>query len=258
MRRIAIITAALFVLGAAMAYANGHADTASISFSSKKSGTSRKPVPMRFTLAVKATPTGTSRPPVQLEIVTKIYGITMDGKDFPTCSLAKIAAAHNDTVCPKGAKIGSGIVRSLLGSSTNFQQAGGNCDPTLDAWNSGQGKETFFFVTNPTHQCLGGAVNTGETPPYPGTYKQEGKYLVSTVKTPNYINYPLPGLAGSLQYERLVFSTQTRRVHGKTRISQASFACTHHKRPYSITTITTGGPSGSGHVKTVISSKAAC
>ena len=251
MRRIAIIvTAAAIVLAAAgAAYAASGPYTGSLSFASSKPGSSSKPVPSAFTLNVNANPTGANRPPIQLDLKFKIYGMKVDGKDFKTCSLSKIEAAHNDTVCPKKALFASGYIHALLGPTTNWAtSAGFACDPGLDVWNSGQGKLTYFFFTNPTHLC--GPLQTGGTPPYPGTYKMVGKYLEANTPVPNAINYPAAGLVGSLQSEHLVFHTQTSKGH----ISQALVGCKKGKRPYSITSTTTmpGSPntvatiSGSG------------
>lgn len=247
MRRILVVTLALTVLGVAgAAYAAGGPYTGSLAFNTKKAGTKAKPVPIGFDLNIAGSGAAGQRPPVTLQFTVKIYGLRLNGKNFPTCSLSKIAAAHNDTVCPKKALMATGSIQALLGSSTDFSAAGQSCDPVLDVWNSGQGKMTYFFVTTPTHQCLGGALTTGSTPPYPGTYTQSGNYLVTNVRIPQYIDYPVPGLVGSLQSEQLTFKSQSTKVHGKTVISQASVGCTKGKRPYSITvsySTPTGGTS---------------
>lgn len=254
MRRIAIIvTAAAIVLAAAgAAYATSGPYSGSLSFASSKPGSSSKPVPSAFTLNVTANPTGTNRPPIQLDLKLKIYGMKIDGKDFKTCSLAKIEAAHNDNVCPKKALFGSGYINALLGPSNDFTAAGAACDPGLDVWNSGQGKLTYFFFTNAAHSCLGGSLKTGATPPYAGTYKMAGKYLETNVSIPNAINYPVQGLVGSLQSEHLVFHTQTSKGH----ISQALVGCKAGKRPYSITSTTTNP--GSPNVVATVSGSGKC
>ena len=61
----------------------------------------------------------------------------------------------------------------------------------------------------------------------------QGKWFVSDVPVPSYIDYPLQGLVGSLQNEYLDFTSQTRKLHGKTVVSQASIGCLKGKRPYS-------------------------
>jgi hypothetical protein len=191
-------------------------------------------------------------------ISTKIYGLIEDGKDFPTCSLTKIANAKNDSVCPKGAEVATGWITAALGSATDFKAAAAACDPQLDVWNSGQGKLTFFFVDTPTHQCLGGALKTGSTGPYPATYKRVGNYLQFTVATPNYINYPLPGLVGSLESEHLKYLKQTRKVHGKTVAITSSIGCQGKKRPYSATFSSTLPPVGPATETDTISDAGPC
>ncbi len=221
-------------MAAGAAYAAINTYTAKLAFTSKKPGTAAKPVPIGYTQDIKASGTSGNRTAVLQDIKTTIYGLKADGKDFPTCSLNQIANAKNDTVCPKGAKVASGYITASVGSATNFTVAGSACDPLLDVWNSGQGKLTFFFVDTPTHQCLGGALSTGSTGPYPATYKTVGKNLVVDVPVPTYVGFPLPGVAGSLETEHLVWKPTTTKVKGKTVASIASVACKGNKRPYSM------------------------
>ena len=72
--------------------------------------------------------------------------------------------------------------------------------------------------------CLGGALTTGGTPPYPATYKIQGGFLVTNVPIPAAIDFPLgPGsLAGSLETEHLVWAKRTKKVKGKTVASISS------------------------------------
>jgi len=232
---VLIATTVGLLVAAGAAYAALNTYSATLKFSTKAHGTAAKPVPLGYTQDIKASnTTAGQRTGVLTDITTKIYGLKADGKDFPTCSLNKIAAAKSDTVCPKGAKVASGYITSTVGSSKNFTQPGSACDPTLDVWNSGQGKLTFFFVITPTHQCLGGALKTGDVGPYPGTYKTRGKNLVIDVPVPRYISFPVGGLAGSLETEHLAWAKLTKKVHGKTVAAVASVGCQGKKRPYSI------------------------
>lgn len=246
MRRIVLLGTALVVLVAASsAYASINTYTAPFTFTSKKAGTPKKPAPVGFTENITASGTNGNRTAVLLDVKTKIYGLKVDGKDFPTCSLSKIAAALNDTVCPKKAEVATGYITASLGAQNNFQIPGTACDPELDVWNSGQGKLTFFFVDTPTHVCLGGALHTGSTGPYPATYKMQGKYLVTNVPEPHYIDFPTPGLAGSLETEHLVWFKSTAKKHGKTVAAISSVGCQKGKRPYSTTftaNLPTAGP----------------
>ncbi|MGH2857592.1 MAG: hypothetical protein ACRDMJ_08905 [Solirubrobacteraceae bacterium] len=249
--RVGIIAGVIAALSAVtVAYAATGSYSGQITFKPGRSGTVAKPLPAGFTLRLRAAEKAGTRPPVQLDVKVKIYGLAENGRDFPTCTLARIAAAHSDAMCPKGAEVASGTLDATLGSSQNFAEAGAACDPRLDVWNGGQGKQVYFFVTDARHQCLGGALKTGGTPPYLGIYKRVGSYLVSNVAVPRSIDYPLTGLAGSMQSEQLVFGSQSVARHGRRIRSLSSFACLKGKRPFSVTTTYTS-PTAGTHSQTI-------
>jgi hypothetical protein len=243
---IAVALGALTIAGVAYA-ASLNNYTAKLSFSSKKAGTAAKPVPVGYTQNIKASSaTAGQRTAVLTDILTKIYGLKADGKDFPTCSSASIAANGDDTKCPKGSLVATGSITATVGSATDFTAAGQPCDPLLHVWNSGQGKLTFFFVDQaPNHLCLNGNLKTGQVGPYPATYKTQGKYLVVDVPVPHYVSFPAPGVAGSLESEHLTWLKVSKKVHGKTVAASASVACLKGKRPYT-TTFTANLPTSTG------------
>jgi hypothetical protein len=244
---IAAALGALVIAGVAYA-ASINTYTATLAFSSKKAGTPAKPVPVGYkqSIVAKATTAG-NRTAVLTDILTKIYGLKADGKDFPTCSSGSIAANGDDTKCPKGAMVATGSITAAVGPTSNFSTgAGAPCDPLLHVWNSGQGKLTFFFVDQgPSHLCLNGGLKTGQVGPYPATYKTQGKYLVVDVPVPRYVSFPLTGAAGSLESEHLNWLKTTKKVHGKTVAMSASVGCLKGKRPYT-TTFTANQPSPAG------------
>jgi hypothetical protein len=237
LRRIVIAVTALVVLGTASAvYAATSSPintyTAPIKFTPGKAGSAKKPVPTGFDLNITAKGTNGNRTAVTLDFLTKIYGLRVDGKDFPTCSAVKIASLHSDTACPKGALVATGSIVAQLGAKSNFTLPGTNCAPDLHVWNGGQGKLTFFFVVvPPVHVC--GGLQTGSTPPYPATYKVQGKYLVTNVPIPAAVDFPVQGVAGSLTSEHLTWLKRTTKVKGKTVAAISSVACKRGKRPYS-------------------------
>ncbi len=258
MKRIALaVTAVIALVAAGGAYAAIYTYTASISFTGQ-AGTRSRPVPAGYTENLKVAGTDGNRAGVQLLIKTRIYGLVEDGKDFPKCTVAMIGAAQTDAGCPKAAEVATGDITATLGSATNFATPGSACDPDLHVWNAGQGKLTFFFVDTPTHQCLGGSIKTGGTPPYPATYKTQGKYLVLTVPVPDTINYPLGttgGLVGSLESEHLTYFKRTRRVDGHTVAITSSIGCLHGTRPYSASFTSTLPPAGPAtHTSSVVKS----
>ena len=248
MKKIVLIIgvlSALTVAGVAYASINTY-PTASLSFSTKQAGTAAKPVPVGYTQKIVAKGTNGNRTAVLTDILTKIYGLKADGKDFPTCSAASISANGDDTKCPKGAMVATGAITASVGAANNFTAAGAPCDPLLHVWNSGQGKLTFFFVDQaPAHECLGGALKTGQVGPYPATYKNVGKYLVVNVPVPKYVSFPAPGVAGSLETEHLQWLKLTKKVKGKTVAATSSVGCLKGKRPYS-TTFTANLPTSTG------------
>lgn len=261
MRRIVLIATAVGVLvaaGAAYAASQINTYTATLKFSSKVAGTAKKPAPIGFTQDIKATGTNGNRTALLQTITTKVYGLKADGKDFPTCTVAQVNAAHSDTGCSKKAAVASGAITAVLGPQADFSSSAPGtapCAPKLDVWNAGQGKLTFFFVTGPGHECVGLA--TGAVGAWQATYKQQGKNLVVTVPIPHSVDYPVPGLVGSLETEHLVWKKTTAKVKGKTVAAIASTACQGKKRPYSTTLKATLPTNNTTQSKTV-SATAAC
>jgi hypothetical protein len=261
LRRIVIIGTALAVLAAAAsASAAINTYTATFAFSGGKGGTTNKPAPLSFKQHINAQGTNGNRTATLLDIKTKVYGMVADGKDFPTCTLGKIGAAKSDTGCPKGSLVATGAITSTLGSANNLTLAAGgaSCNPFLHVYNGGQGKLVYFFVDGADpHQCLSGGLVTGDVGPYAATYKRQGKFLVTDLPIPKYVDFPSPGLVGSLITSDLNWLKVTAKVHGKTVAANASVGCQKGKRPY---TTTFTAQLGAGGVKetTTVSHTASC
>lgn len=236
MRRIVVIATALAVLvAAAAAYAAGsglNTYSAKLKFSPNKAAGS-----LGFNQTYQAGGTNGNRTAPLTDIKTKIYGLVSDGKDFPTCSLSKIAGAGSDSGCPKGALVASGAITALIGPQTNQSSAAtlGTCDPLLHVWNAGQGKLVFFFVPQgPNHLCLNGAIGPGAVGPFPATVKTVGKTMVMDTPIPNYVSFPV-GLEGSLTSETLAWKHVTKKLkNGKTVAAITSVGCKKGKRPFSV------------------------
>jgi hypothetical protein len=235
LRRTLLIatTAAVLLLGSAAAYAAINTYTAKFSFTSSKPGTVKAPVPTGYTYSITAQGTNGNRSALLTHITTKAYGLTANLKALPTCSSASIAAAKNDTGCPKAALLATGYIHAVVGSRTDFTAAAAPCNPGIDVWNSGGGKLTFFFVDGAVHNCDALGLKTGSTGPFPATEKQQGKNLVVDLPIPDFVTSPL-GLAGSLQFEYLKWNKSTT-VKGKKVNILTSIGCQKGKRPYSAT-----------------------
>ncbi len=239
MRRLIIAASTLAVLAlAAAAYAAATANTysATFTFNQKGAGTAKKPVPMGFTQVYNvANATAGLRAAPLTDISTTIPNITVNPKPFPTCSAAKIIAAHNDTVCPKGALVATGYVVAELGDNT-LTGPGTQCSPLLDVWNAGGGQLNFYFVIEGAHQC--GGLQTGATNPYPGTFKKSGSSIIEDVPEPPDVSTSagnIPGTYGSLTYEVLKWSKLTTKVKGKVVPFLASTGCSGGSKQVAVT-----------------------
>lgn len=236
MRRIGMIGTVLAVLvGAASAYAAFNSYTATYSFSRNSAGSTKAPVPVSFNETLTAAGTGGNRAAPLIDLKSKIYGMVTDGKDFPTCSLTKIASLKNDTSCPSGALVATASVIALIGQSNQPTAPGTACQPLEHIWNAGQGKIVLFFVETPAHQC--GGLQTGSTAPFPGTIRVQGKYLVTDIPLPPDISTKaanITGLDSSLTRSTFAWHKMTKKVHGKTVGYVASTGCQKGKRPYSV------------------------
>ncbi|HEX3830927.1 MAG TPA: hypothetical protein VHW04_03090 [Solirubrobacteraceae bacterium] len=253
------VTAAVMLIAAASAYAAINTYTAKDVVSPAKAGTAKKPVSVGYSEALTATGTAGNRTAELNNIKTTIYGLKLNAKGLPTCSVASIAAAKSDTACPKGAMLATGDITAVIGSPTNFSTTDPTataCDPDLHVWNAGGGNMAFFFVEAPGHLCAGGAVTTGAVPPYPASRKQQGKNLVVNVPIPKYVTQPL-GLAGSLETEHLKWFNLSTKVHGKKVGVLQSIGCQNGKRPYSVSFNATLPTTNTTETKTV-SGKQAC
>ena len=238
MRRIIITATALTVLAAAaVAYAQTTSNTytASFVFHEKGTGTRKKPVGVGFSEKLTAaTATAGMRAAPLTDIKTTLTDMKVDLKGWPTCSAAKIIAAKNDTVCPKGALLASGGITAELGDNT-LQGQGTPCQPLLDAWNAGGGKVNFFFVVSGTHQC--GGLQTGATAPFTGTLVQSGSDVILDIPLPADVSTEaanIPGTYGSLTLETLNWPERSIKVRGKRVDWLQSTGCVQGSRPVSV------------------------
>lgn len=245
MRRIIIIGTALAALGLAVsAYAaTNNTYRATASFSPNKAGSAKSPSPIGFKIALTASGTGGNRTAPLTNITNTLYGLTSNGKYFPTCSLNTIASLKNDTSCKKGALVASGGLTAVLGPASNLSATAPStpCARNIDVWNAGQGKLVYFFTGAP-NTC--GGLTTGSVGPFPATLKVKAGALVLDVPIPNSVSFPVPGLQGSLLTEHLSFKKQTIKVkvNGKSKTIPffASVGCKSGKRP-NATSFVAGG-----------------
>lgn len=240
MKRIIIIGTAVAVLvGAAAAYAAFNNDAGSkLSFAPTGAGSKASPMALGMVRHLQISGPSGDRPGPLTEVKYTIYGAVTNGANFPKCTDSMIEADKTkyDKACPKGSRIGSGPVHSVLGPQSNpSSSAEAHCDLILHIYNGGQGKAVFFLTTVSATSCAG--FTTGAASPYDGTISTQGKNLVMDEKLPADVSTKAanqPGLYGSTVDETLTFPRMTRKVKGKTVPYFGSVACKGHKRPWSI------------------------
>lgn len=243
-RKILVLTALFTLFAASAAYAALNTYSGTNQTFSKGVGSKAHPVGISFKQVLQANNTDpTKAAAVLIHIKVKIYGVVSDGKDFPTCSTAKMVAMKSDSFCPKKSKFASGAVNSLLGDPTLTKSSRAPCNPHLDVFNGGKNKLWFFFTTKSAADCVG--LKTGDTDPYLGKISYQGKNQITDIPLPSDISTRVAKHAdfyASLIHESLTFFKLSTKVKGKTVFNQESIGCVKGKRPWSITyTATSNG-----------------
>jgi hypothetical protein len=255
LRRFIISSAAavLFIGGVAVAASGDfNSYTASETFSPSIAGSPANPSPLAIGEHWTAHGNGGHQTAPLTRIVAKMYGIQTNGKDFPTCTAAKINAAGNshgwNHVCPRNSLVASGPVHALfVAGNQPMELHPPQCNPYLYIYNGGQGTQVFFFTEYPyapstKYTCLNGAVKTGAAAAYNGYITQPSAGNGNTWM----INIPLPAnvstSAGGIpnNYASLVkldvnYRKLTMSKNGRTIAYGASIGCKNGTRPYSFT-----------------------
>jgi hypothetical protein len=246
-RKVVIIaTLGALLVGATAAYAAAGFNnyTGTNNTFSKGVGSKKKPVGISFNQTLQAKNNDSTKAAAVLTHITvKIYGLVSNASKFPTCNGKRFTVVDSDKFCPAKSKFASGHVQSLLGDPTLAMSNRVACNPDLDVFNAGHGKLWFFFTTKTAQQCAG--LTTGQTAPYLGTVKEQGKYQVTDIPLPADISTEVAHHArfyGSLIHETLKWAKLSVKVKGKTVFNNVSVGCVKGQRPWTVTyTSTTNG-----------------
>ena len=108
--------------------------------------------------------------------------------------------AERQRRAPRQALDGQGLHQRRAGQCVCSPTAAGSaCDPHPGRLERRcKGKLIFFFVDTSSHACLGGALHTGQVPPWTASYKQSGTNLNVTIPIPNTVDYPLGTSGGEV------------------------------------------------------------
>ena len=246
---IAVGVAVLGAAGAAFAASRYNNYTGSkLVIAPAKAGTKARPVGLAMTQILKVgAPTGMRAGPLT-NITIKIYGVKLDIGKLPVCTVNKIEADKTKRIggCAPGSLIGGGAVHSLLGPAGDPASPGAPCNPFLNAFNGGPGRQVFYFYTKSASDC--GGLVTGATAPWNARISYSGATAIINNPLPADIGTKVanqPGLYSSLIAETIVYP---KTVAG--RAYMVGVGCKNGKRPWSIS-YTAHLYSGSNETQTV-------
>jgi hypothetical protein len=149
-------------------------------------GTKKKPKPgvLKFGFTV-TDPSGLQPAPLQTYDIA-IEGGRMNFHIMKYCSAAKInAAGGDDSVCPKGSKIGSGALKAKVGTAGAPLGEGLDCAATLTLYAAGK-KAAALFVKSTIATCPA-AVNQA----IPMTYYTRGDFNGLKFTVPNELRHQI-------------------------------------------------------------------
>lgn len=159
-RIVALAVAGLMSL-AAVAFATGVQEntyTVSGAVTPTKSGTKKRPKPVALSFGYTVAEKSGRRPALIKKYNIKFAGLQVNTNYFPGCSAAKIDAAQSDSVCPRGALMGTGRVENKTGSTSNDTDTSLACHLDLKLYNSRNNKAAIYLSgapnsANPAESC---------------------------------------------------------------------------------------------------------
>ncbi|HEY7630543.1 MAG TPA: hypothetical protein VH817_07580 [Thermoleophilaceae bacterium] len=223
MRALALLATTALVAGlvaaaVALGQAGGSQQTLEVTVKPNKAGTKKHPRNVVLNIVTKVvTLSGQPKPTIAKAVLDFPNGSLYNGGKFPHCSQTTLDS-RGPSACPKGSKIGSGLVDAFAGTI--------EAKPTVTAFN-GPGKnhvELFLATDVPViiRQTIPGTLTRGS-----GPYA-----LKLTLPIPDALQ-TVVGLPVNL----VSFQTRIK----KTGLIQAASCPKSHKWPFDITTFTTDG-----------------
>jgi hypothetical protein len=147
-----MVVALLAVFGiTAVAYAQTNTYTVGGSVNAGGSKAKPKAVGLKFSYQVGEA-TGLLPSPVEKYSIG-FEGMKADTSFLPKCSAASMTAAKSDTGCPAKSLVGSGSIKSLVGTPGQPAATAANCLLNLKIYNSGGGKAALWLQGGPPN-CI--------------------------------------------------------------------------------------------------------
>jgi len=164
MKKLAIaVTGALALagIGAGVSSAINPDITIKPSVSPSKHGTKKKPRKAKLVVKLSTTPNpNEAASPVTLSVVHLPSELVFHGKALKSCTATMVA--QNNTACPKGSKVGSGLAKG------NVRNVAGE-DLTVTAYNGPGGKKLELLLDSGNgavqiHQVIEGVLSSDKAP----------------------------------------------------------------------------------------------
>jgi hypothetical protein len=232
---IGALVGAFVLVIAAVAFAQvQNTYTVSGSVSPTKAGTKKKPVPVGLKFNYEVGEQGGQRPAVEIAYAIQIDGLQQNGAFFPKCTAAQINAANSDSSCPSSAKVGSGNVENIAGSSSNPADKSQTCHLDLTEYNGGKGLLTLYL--------------SGGAPTCPLSISQaiqarvikNSRGIAIRFSVPPSLAHPIPGFDNSVV--QTTTSLSKKKAKGRGYLESVG-GCKGGKRAISVTfTPETGSP----------------
>ena len=172
-----------------------------------------KPLPVQLRFSFQVREAAGQRPSPIKTYAIAFYGGRSNGALFPTCTAARINAAQSDRGCPRGSRVGSGLVRNIAGATSDPSDRSLRCDLRLTIHNAGRNRAALYLAGDPPdcvipiHQALDAR--------YVRAFGGRGQALEFSV--PDNLLHPVAGLDNSQIDVTSTIHRVTRRVKGRTR-----------------------------------------
>jgi hypothetical protein len=156
LRKVSLIVAALAAMLSLTAVAVAGTNVYGVSGKIASGGSKKKPKPVgvQFGYTIKADDGTLSNPVKTYKIHFQgLVGSPKYAAGGKYCSASKINAAASDSGCPKGTKVGTGLVKAFVGAAGQAIDPGAKCDLQLDIY-AGSAKSLALYLHNDPPACI--------------------------------------------------------------------------------------------------------
>lgn len=247
MRKLRIITvAAVAVLAVAVAAYAAQVNTYSVTGSTlpTKSGTKKKPIPVKLTFNYKVGEQSGQRPSPVKGYKIQFDGLNVNTKPFKSCTAAFINQNSDNSQCNPAAAMGSGNIQAYVGPTNDPTNKSLFCYLALTFYNAGNNHAALYLkgdpgAATPDKQCV-----TGISQAIDATFVKNSKGTSLNFDVPPELLHPIAGLDSAVFNVGSTIKKKTAKVHGKTvGFFQSVGGCKHHKRKIAVTFVPETGSS---------------